>query len=149
MNGFRKPTETRELEADEKIASFIHERLGCKDALTLKFIGVALICIRVFDYKQGKYGPGNIAKFGEMGVMVRVSDKLERIINLYKTGQEPLDETRDDSWGDFAVYSIITLMCRWGFWPGVKPAFAEGGMVKSVPATIGEPTVGIIERRAL
>lgn len=123
MNGFKNPDEDGHDAARlVSLADTIFENLGLKDPLTRRFIAAALQCVRVYDYKQGKYGPGNIAKFGERGVLVRVSDKLERMINLHKTEQEPDDETRDDTWGDMATYALIALMCRWGWWPGVEGA---------------------------
>lgn len=118
-NAFRKP------QADiptNNMVDHIHSVFGCRDPLTKKFIEAVLVMVQVFDYKQGKYGPGNIAKFGEFGVTVRAHDKIERLINLQKTVQEPADETRDDSWGDLATYSVIALLCRWGWWPSVDAA---------------------------
>lgn len=116
-NAFHKP---QPVDEQRGMVDHIHNVLGCRDPLTKKFIEAVLVMIQVFDYKQGKYGPGNIAKFGEFGVTVRAHDKIERLINLQKTGQEPADETRDDSWGDLATYSMISLLCRWGWWPGVE-----------------------------
>ena len=72
----------------------------------------------LFCKKQRCYGSGNIAKFGEHGVLIRVNDKLERLINLVKGGDNPLDETIEDTWRDLADYSIIALLCRSGQWPG-------------------------------
>ena len=105
---------------DRSFICEIHQKLGCKDELTKSFIAVVLIMIRVFDTKQCSYGPGNVAEFGETGVMIRATDKIKRIINLWRTGQKPINESIDDSYGDLAVYSAIALMCRWGLWPGVK-----------------------------
>ena len=60
--------------------------------------------------KQKDYGHGNILKFGQLGVMVRVSDKFERLINLWKKGTTPKNETVIDTWQDIANYAIIWLM---------------------------------------
>lgn len=98
----------------------VFESLGCKRALTRDFIQIVFIAIQIFDHKQGKYGSGNIAEFGETGVLIRATDKIKRLGNLWRTGQEPKDETKDDSWGDLANYGLIALMCRWGLWPGVE-----------------------------
>jgi len=64
--------------------------------------------------KQKDYGPGNIMAFGELGVLVRVNDKIERLKNLHKSGKEPKNESLDDSWRDLANYGIIALMLRRG-----------------------------------
>ena len=66
--------------------------------------------------KQRDYGPGNIADFGDFGVLVRANDKMSRLKNLYKTGDAPRNETVDDSWGDLANYAVIALMVRRGIW---------------------------------
>jgi hypothetical protein len=71
---------------------------------------------QVMIAKQQDYGPGNIAKFGEMGVLVRASDKLERLVNLLQSGHEPKHEAIDDSWLDLANYGLIAQMIRQGIW---------------------------------
>ena len=71
---------------------------------------------RVLLAKQADYGPGNIAKFGELGVLVRASDKVERLTNLLQSGREPNHESLDDSWLDLANYGLIGLMVRRGLW---------------------------------
>ena len=130
----------------DQLAKEVAEALGCKEQLTRIFIRATFVAIRVFDYKQSNYGPGNIAKFGYPGVVVRASDKFERLANLlkkqlYGQGGEPVDETIEDTLGDQANYGLIALMCRWGVWPGVPAAVrpATGGMVKpGVVALVGE-----------
>jgi hypothetical protein len=80
-------------------------------------------CIyEVFCKKQRDYGRGNISKFGADGVMVRVSDKIERLINLSKraegtVGHAPINESVADTWLDIATYGVIGMMCRAGKWP--------------------------------
>lgn len=66
--------------------------------------------------KQRDYGVGNIAKFGEYGVVVRLSDKIERLINLHNSGNEPSNESLDDTWTDVIGYGIIGKMVRAGNW---------------------------------
>ena len=119
MNSFKKPEQEN---VENTMIDVIYKNLGCQDPLTRRFIAATLVMVRVFDHKQRRYGPGNIAAFGEQGVLVRVHDKLARLVNLWRTGQEPADETKDDSWGDLATYAVIALMCRWGWWPQVEPA---------------------------
>ena len=119
MNKF--PPSILALEPQER--SFIceiHKTLGCKNQLTKDFIRVTFMMIKMFDFKQESYGSLNISKFSDTGIMVRLSDKIERIINLWKTGNNPGSEAVEDSYGDIAVYGAIALMCRWGLWPGVK-----------------------------
>jgi hypothetical protein len=67
--------------------------------------------------KQKDYGPGNIATFGEFGVVVRASDKIERLKNLVpRQTAPPNHEPVEDSWKDLANYGIIALMIRQGNW---------------------------------
>jgi len=77
--------------------------------------------IAVFDSKQSDYGSGNISKFGEVGCLVRASDKIERLTHLIGPGAytgtaTPQNESVEDSWSDLALYSLIALMVRRGQW---------------------------------
>ena len=67
--------------------------------------------------KQRDYGPGNIGQFGELGVLVRTNDKMERLKNLlYVNPGEAQNESLDDTWLDLANYGLIGLMVRRGIW---------------------------------
>lgn len=67
--------------------------------------------------KQRDYGPGNIDSFGELGVLVRLTDKHARLRNLlYDNPAEPSNESLDDTWLDLANYGLIALMVRRGIW---------------------------------
>lgn len=66
--------------------------------------------------KQADYGPGNVSAFGDFGVLVRASDKLERLRNLYQSGAEPNNESVADSWLDLANYGLIAQMWLAGDW---------------------------------
>jgi len=65
--------------------------------------------------KHRDYGPSNILDFGDLGVLVRVNDKVGRLKILYK-GNAPHHETVDDSWIDLANYAVIAMMVRRGYW---------------------------------
>lgn len=63
--------------------------------------------------KQKDYGKENILRCpvgAEMGLIVRLSDKLNRLANLYQSGKEPTNETLQDTWLDCAGYSLIGMM---------------------------------------
>ena len=83
---------------------------------------LALENLAMLDRKQRDYGPGNISAFGSLGVLVRASDKVERLKNLHKTGRtnEPENESVADSWRDLSNYGTIGLMCHLGLWPIVE-----------------------------
>jgi len=74
----------------------------------------------LFKQRQRKYGPGNIAAFGDLGVCVRAQDKLARLRHHYFGGGagDMADESVEDAWRDLAVYAVIALVCRNGRWPG-------------------------------
>ena len=102
----------------ENLIEEIYHSLGCKEPHTKKFIKVMLDCIKLFDIKQHDYGPGNISKFLEVGVIVRLSDKIERLINLWKKGALDMAtcESAEDTWQDICNYGAIGLMCRRETW---------------------------------
>jgi uncharacterized membrane protein len=63
--------------------------------------------------KQKDYGTGNILRSpvgAELGILVRLSDKLNRIANLQ--GKDPTNESLEDSWKDVAGYALVALMVR-------------------------------------
>ena len=69
--------------------------------------------------KQQDYVPLNIwnAPVGATnGLMVRMSDKLERLKNLIYNSIEPNNEALEDSFIDIANYAIIALMVERGIW---------------------------------
>lgn len=69
--------------------------------------------------KQIDYGPLNIwnAPGGATnGLMVRMSDKLERLKNLVYNSIEPNNEALEDSFIDIANYAVIALMVERGIW---------------------------------
>ena len=75
-----------------------------------------------FKKKQACYGKGNIAKFGEIGTLIRANDKLERLYNLvFKQRENKIpEETINDTWLDLADYALIALLVRNGSWERIK-----------------------------
>lgn len=67
--------------------------------------------VAVLIDKQRAYGPANILAFGNTGLTVRMSDKLERLKHLLATGYTPtLSEPLEDTWLDLVGYSVVGLM---------------------------------------
>lgn len=62
--------------------------------------------------KRRDYGSRNLTAFGELGIMVRTYDKIERLRNLTLSGKEPENEAIDDTWVDIANYGILALILR-------------------------------------
>jgi len=75
------------------------------------------LAFELFKRKHKAYGPTNIARLGFNGVLSRlIYDKgarLERVLN----GQDLPDESVEDALYDTAVYAIIALVLKHGFWP--------------------------------
>lgn len=66
--------------------------------------------------RSAKYGPGNIAQFGDFGVIVRLADKLSRL--QHARGVDFADEQARDAWLDIIGYGLIGLAWVDGNWPG-------------------------------
>lgn len=73
--------------------------------------------------KHEDYGGDNITSspFGPMaGVLVRMHDKLARLVNLIENDKHPNYESVEDSLYDMIGYSVIGCLIARGEWPGVK-----------------------------
>lgn len=80
----------------------------------------AMIAKEIFELFKGKqkdYGPHNIGLSQDAGIVTRMTDKFMRLHTLYNSGEEPNNESIDDTWQDVADYAIIALMCKRGHWP--------------------------------
>ena len=105
-----------------KLRDAIWESLDCTEAQTKDVIDVMLSDIALFDKKQRDYGPENIAKFGLTGVLVRSSDKIERLINLQTISVDSVqykpeaNEYIEDSWQDLSVYGVIARVLMANKW---------------------------------
>jgi hypothetical protein len=70
--------------------------------------------------KQADYGPHNIGRApgGALnGLIVRIHDKISRIMNLTSNDVDPQNESLRDSYVDLANYALIALMVLDGTWP--------------------------------
>jgi hypothetical protein len=70
--------------------------------------------VRTIAGKQRDYGHDNIARFGVTGLVVRLSDKAARLINLIRRGAgipgQAINEPLSDTWLDIAGYCVLALM---------------------------------------
>lgn len=72
----------------------------------------------LFYKKQCDYGPHNIGKSGVIGLLVRMSDKQERLINLLSSEDgDSKNEPIEDTYQDLFNYCIIMVMVMSGTWP--------------------------------
>jgi len=60
--------------------------------------------------KQRDYGPNNIARFAEKGLILRLHDKVARLENLLSSSGEAKNESIADTYLDIIGYSVIGLM---------------------------------------
>jgi len=104
-----------------KLACILPDPIPDESAeVIIEFWNQALHNFVLFIQKQLDYGSGNIARFGELGVMVRANDKIERLRTLLLENREAKNEPVEDTWRDLANYGVIGLLCHLGLWPEYK-----------------------------
>ena len=73
---------------------------------------------QLFQERHAKYGAGNIAAMGLMGVLSRlVYDKCARLQRYMQNPEEFDDETLEDTLLDVAGYAAIALLVWRRAWP--------------------------------
>lgn len=72
---------------------------------------VCVEMITLLRAKRESYGPSNLTRFGEAGMIVRTGDKLERLWHMHQHGIDTtsVDEDRLDAWRDICGYSLLRL----------------------------------------
>jgi hypothetical protein len=70
--------------------------------------------LQMFLKKHKDYGKGNILANKELGIAMRVSEKVERLKHLLMQGSPPTNESIDETWTDIAVYAVIARLLRNG-----------------------------------
>ena len=71
---------------------------------------VQLEALALFTKKNADYGDA-FAKFGVIGVLMRIEDKIQRAISITKNGINLVDdETLRDTMIDLHNYSAMTMM---------------------------------------
>ena len=105
---------------NEDKMSFMQDILGIQTEMGVEMLRAACECIQLFDSKQLDYGSSNIALGGEMGVAVRLQDKVSRMRNLLlkelKGDKNVNHESLEDSFKDAANYGMIGLLLKRGLW---------------------------------
>jgi hypothetical protein len=69
----------------------------------------------MFLKKHRDYGKGNILSIKELGISMRLAEKVERLKNLLmkqEMGEAPVNESVEDTWIDIAVYAVIGVLVR-------------------------------------
>lgn len=72
--------------------------------------------LEMFLKKHKDYGKGNITANKELGIAMRMAEKVERLKHLLMTGNDPANETIEETWIDLATYAIIAVLYRRGHW---------------------------------
>lgn len=91
------------------------------------FISVLMSMYRLHLSKNMDYSPANILGTGEVGTVVRLWDKIARLMNLmgfrlqvqpgsYDAPKNPQHESVNDTLIDAANYAVIALLYRMGKW---------------------------------
>jgi hypothetical protein len=62
------------------------------------------------ERKNRAYGDKNLTRFGPRGLVVRMTDKMERLINLVWNGKKGGDETAIETARDMENYAVLLVM---------------------------------------
>jgi hypothetical protein len=115
-------TYTQESEAHDQqqveipLLDSVCEKYGITTEMGKLALKQALANLTLFDKKQRDYGSGNISDFGELGVLIRLNDKINRLKNLLQSKGEVNCESVADTWDDIANYGIIGKLCSQNLW---------------------------------
>ncbi len=71
--------------------------------------------LAMFLKKHKDYGKGNILAVKELGIAMRLTEKVERLKNLLMTSKTPANESIEETWTDIAVYAVIAVLYRRGW----------------------------------
>jgi hypothetical protein len=78
------------------------------------FAAVNQELLTMFIRKHKDYGKGNILSVKELGIAMRILEKIERIKHLVTAGSQPTNESVEETWTDIAVYAVIAILLRRG-----------------------------------
>jgi hypothetical protein len=96
-----------------------------------------LICteaLETFIKKHKDYGKENVLEMEELGIAIRGSEKLSRLKNLLLHQLKPENESLDETWIDIAVYSVIALMMRRGWFQKLELQESSSDNIQNSPS---------------
>lgn len=66
----------------------------------------------LLESKRRSYGTTNLIRFGGIGIVIRASDKIDRLANLYRDGGMVSGDgdSRLDAWRDLIGYGVLGLL---------------------------------------
>ena len=98
----------------------IAKELDLQTEMGVEFLRLVIDNVKLFDSKQVDYGSENVSLNGELGVMVRCTDKISRMRNIlrkkFKGDTTVNHESLEDTYRDLANYGVIGLMGNKGIW---------------------------------
>ena len=96
------------------------KKISPPKSLDAAFDTVSAELLEMFLKKHRDYGKGNILANKELGIAMRVSEKVERLKHLLMTGNQPTNEQIEETWVDIGVYSIIAVLYRRGWFQSLE-----------------------------
>ena len=69
----------------------------------------------LFIKKHQDYGKENVLEMEELGIAFRASEKIARLKNLLRENRVPTNESLEETWKDIAVYAVIAVLFRRGW----------------------------------
>ncbi len=110
---------------DDKV-DFISIALGVRTEMGVEMVRAAMECVQLFDTKQQDYGSNNISSSGELGIAVRLQDKVSRMrhillkeltaqeksAHVFKANHESLEDTYKDA-ANYALIGLLLQRKRW------------------------------------
>jgi hypothetical protein len=76
--------------------------------------------LAMFLKKHKDYGKGNILSVKELGIALRISEKIERIKHLLMQQNPPTNESIEETWIDIGVYAVIAVLLKRGQFEGLE-----------------------------
>ena len=99
----------------DKIVEVIAKQLELENGISKKFVAEALHAIKTFDAKHTEKGLAKLDKFGAMGIIIKMDDKYESLVDMYDGGD--IDEPKAlKAWQDVAVYSLMGRIIQKDEW---------------------------------
>ena len=78
-----------------------------RDAVEEEIVAIINDLKELLLKKHRDYGTNNLDEFGSFGILLRVSDKRQRLLNLIKNeNRAEVNETLEDTWLDIAGYAV-------------------------------------------
>ena len=88
--------------------------------LDIAFLTVCQEMTAMFAKKHQDYGKGNILANKELGIAMRVSEKVERLKHLLLTNRDPTNESVEETWVDIGVYAVIAVLYKRGWFQNLE-----------------------------